>query len=263
MTSDPSRPAAPWAGERRHWAVHGVGWGRPAPTPGASTAAAVAAARSAADAAGPHGRAGAAWAERGAPRRRSSRWRPAQADPESVARKILLDALTGQARSRKELADKLAQEGGARGVADPAARPVHRGRPDRRRSVRPGVDREPAAAARGWHRAPWPRSCGARASTTRRRDGARARSTTEDQAAAARALVRQEAAHPCAALDRADGDPAAGRACWPARATPPAWRSRSCARRWASGGRRRAAARCRLRKRDLAPCTERLDRINA
>ncbi len=30
------------------------------------------------------------------------------ADPESVARKILLDQLTGQARSRKELADKLA-----------------------------------------------------------------------------------------------------------------------------------------------------------
>jgi len=33
-----------------------------------------------------------------------------EADPESVARKILLDALTGQARSRKELADKLAKK---------------------------------------------------------------------------------------------------------------------------------------------------------
>jgi len=31
-----------------------------------------------------------------------------EADPESVARNILLDQLTGQARSRKELADKLA-----------------------------------------------------------------------------------------------------------------------------------------------------------
>ena len=31
-----------------------------------------------------------------------------EADPESVARKILLDQLTGQARTRKELADKLA-----------------------------------------------------------------------------------------------------------------------------------------------------------
>jgi len=32
-----------------------------------------------------------------------------EADPESVARKILLDALTGQARSRRELRDKLAK----------------------------------------------------------------------------------------------------------------------------------------------------------
>ena len=32
------------------------------------------------------------------------------ADPESVARKILLDQLTGQARSRKELADRLAKK---------------------------------------------------------------------------------------------------------------------------------------------------------
>jgi len=33
-----------------------------------------------------------------------------EADPESVGRKILLDALTGQARSRRELADKLAKK---------------------------------------------------------------------------------------------------------------------------------------------------------
>jgi regulatory protein len=33
------------------------------------------------------------------------------ADPESVARTILLDALTGQARSRRELRDKLAKKG--------------------------------------------------------------------------------------------------------------------------------------------------------
>lgn len=33
------------------------------------------------------------------------------ADPESVARRILLDTLTGQARSRQELADKLAKRG--------------------------------------------------------------------------------------------------------------------------------------------------------
>src|SRR5690606_964489 len=34
-----------------------------------------------------------------------------EADHEAVARKILLDTLTGQARSRKELADKLAKRG--------------------------------------------------------------------------------------------------------------------------------------------------------
>ena len=39
------------------------------------------------------------------------------ADPESVARKILLDQLTGRARSRKELADKLA----SRNVPDEVA----------------------------------------------------------------------------------------------------------------------------------------------
>ena len=46
-----------------------------------------------------------------------------EADPESVARKILLDQLTGQARSRKELGDKLA----AKNVpADVAARLLDR-----------------------------------------------------------------------------------------------------------------------------------------
>jgi regulatory protein len=38
-------------------------------------------------------------------------------DHESVARKILLDALTGQARSRKELADKLAKKDVPAGLA--------------------------------------------------------------------------------------------------------------------------------------------------
>ncbi len=40
-----------------------------------------------------------------------------EADPEAVARKILLDQLTGQARSRKELSDKLA----SRNVPDEVA----------------------------------------------------------------------------------------------------------------------------------------------
>jgi regulatory protein len=40
------------------------------------------------------------------------------ADPESVARTILLDALTGRARSRKELRDKLATKGVPDGLAE-------------------------------------------------------------------------------------------------------------------------------------------------
>lgn len=41
-----------------------------------------------------------------------------EADPEAVARKILLDQLTGQARSRSELAAKLAKKGVPDDVAD-------------------------------------------------------------------------------------------------------------------------------------------------
>lgn len=70
-----------------------------------------------------------AWTQRGSvvegalspvskPRRRKRQAPPPEdvatqvpdADPESVARKILLDQLTGQARSRKELEDKLAKK---------------------------------------------------------------------------------------------------------------------------------------------------------
>jgi len=43
------------------------------------------------------------------------------ADPEAVARKILLDQLTGQARSRSELAGKLA----AKNVPDDIATRLH------------------------------------------------------------------------------------------------------------------------------------------
>ncbi|MCA1981990.1 regulatory protein RecX [Nocardioides nematodiphilus] len=41
-----------------------------------------------------------------------------EADPESVARKILLDQLTGQARTRKELADRLAKKLVPQEIAD-------------------------------------------------------------------------------------------------------------------------------------------------
>lgn len=116
MTSDPlgeDRPAPDWIGD----VAAGVdAWTRRAsapapagpsdPTPGVSDP-------------------GRAAGRRTSSRRGSARQRPAgrssdgpppadpvaevpEADPESVARKILLDQLTGQARSRKELSDKLA-----------------------------------------------------------------------------------------------------------------------------------------------------------
>ncbi len=52
------------------------------------------------------------WEEREAARtaRAEAAAAEVEADPEAVARRILLDALTGQARSRKELADKLARK---------------------------------------------------------------------------------------------------------------------------------------------------------
>ncbi|NYE38806.1 regulatory protein [Nocardioides cavernae] len=53
------------------------------------------------------------WEEREAARtaRQEAAAAEVEADPEAVARKILLDTLTGQARTRKELADKLAKRG--------------------------------------------------------------------------------------------------------------------------------------------------------
>ncbi|MCF6377492.1 recombination regulator RecX [Nocardioides KLBMP 9356] len=53
------------------------------------------------------------WEERKAARiaREEAAAAEVEADPESVARTILLDSLTGQARTRKELADKLAKRG--------------------------------------------------------------------------------------------------------------------------------------------------------
>ena len=114
------------------------------------------------------------------------------ADPEAVARKILLDQLTGQARSRKELADKLAKKNVPDELADPPARPVRGGRPGRRRGVRPGLGRSPPARARGWPAGRWPRSCAARASTTRSPARRSTRSTPPTRRPAARALVRKK-----------------------------------------------------------------------
>ena len=108
--------------------------------------------------------------ERGPRLPRRTRVEPARAgraDPEAVARKILLDQLTGQARSRSELADKLAKQERARRRRDPAARPVRGGRAGRRRRVRARPGSPAGSPARGWPGGRSPRSCGARASTTR------------------------------------------------------------------------------------------------
>jgi regulatory protein len=93
MTSE-SRPAPAWAGDVSLGVQAWAGETPPTSDPGS-----------------PRGRGGRAKAGQG--RRRGQR--PADpaasgppADPESVARTILLNALTGQARSRKELSDKLA-----------------------------------------------------------------------------------------------------------------------------------------------------------
>ena len=48
--------------------------------------------------------------ERGLPRPDDGEWLGPEADPEAVGRKILLDQLTGRARSRAELATKLARK---------------------------------------------------------------------------------------------------------------------------------------------------------
>ena len=88
------------------------------------------------------------------------------ADPEAVARKILLDQLTGQARSRKELADKLA----SKNVPDEVATALldrfeEVGLVDDEAFARSWVaDRQ---RSKGLARGRWPRSCAARASTTR------------------------------------------------------------------------------------------------
>jgi regulatory protein len=114
MTSEgESRPAPDWVGDV------GLGvqaWvGETPPTPAGPRPAD---ARTAEERSGPKPRKGGrgrtrTWEEREAARiaREEAAAAEVEADPESVARKILLDTLTGQARSRQELAGKLAQRG--------------------------------------------------------------------------------------------------------------------------------------------------------
>ena len=146
------------------------------------------------------------------------------ADAESVARTILLDALTGQARSRHELRDKLAKKQVPDELAerlldrftevglvdDDAVRPVLGGEPTAQ--PRAGAARAgPGAAAQGRRRRDRPR--GAR----RPRPGRRG--------AAARAAGPQEAALAARRRPR-HRDPAAGGDARLARATRRVWPSR-------------------------------------
>jgi regulatory protein len=108
MTSDP-RPAPDWVGDV------GLGvqaWvGETPPTPAEPRGRGGRASRGGA---GKGGRTRTrTWEEREAARlaREEAAAAEVEADPEAVARKILLDTLTGQARSRQELADKLARRG--------------------------------------------------------------------------------------------------------------------------------------------------------
>ena len=102
MTSEP-RPAPAWSGDVGLGMEAWVGESRPTPA-GAQPDR-------------QKGRGGRGrtrtWEEREAARlaREDAAAAEVEADPEAVARRILLDALTGQARSRQELADRLAKRG--------------------------------------------------------------------------------------------------------------------------------------------------------
>ncbi len=100
MTSE-SRPAPDWVGDVGLGVAAWVGDTSPTPTEGVRPKKGRGSRRSRTRSP----------AEREEARDASARARAAEveADPEAVGRTILLDALTGQARTRKELADKLAK----------------------------------------------------------------------------------------------------------------------------------------------------------
>src|SRR5687768_11664830 len=109
---DETRPAPAWAGDVGLGVQAWVGETPPTPAeprPGGSRST-----KSGAKgrAKGGRGRTR-TWEEREAARlaREEAAAAEVEADPEAVARKILLDTLTGQARTRQELADKLAKRG--------------------------------------------------------------------------------------------------------------------------------------------------------
>ena len=197
------RPAPAWAGD-----VHaGVeAWTRSArlsksgsrrtTTRRAVRAGADGPAREAVD---PHARARDPHADRSPARRRPTRWPRGRTPTRRRWRaRSCSTPLTGQARSRKELADKLAKKDVPERAGRAPARPVRGGRPDRRRGVRQGVDRVapagqgtgapgagPRAAAQGHRRRG--RARGARRDRSGRRGGRGAGAGAQEAALRARA----------------------------------------------------------------------------
>jgi regulatory protein len=108
-----------------------------------------------------------------------------------VARQILLDQLTGRARSRSDLAAKLAQRNVPEEIA---GRLLDRfeevGLVDDAAFARGWVEQRQSAG--GWPGGPSPRSCGARASTTRSRGRPSTRSTPNTRWRRPAALVRRK-----------------------------------------------------------------------
>ncbi|WP_416958102.1 regulatory protein RecX [Nocardioides sp. T5] len=121
MTSDESRPAPDWVGDVGLGVQAWVGDSPPTSEPSPTARGRDRRGGGRQDGARREGRKARAggrgrtrtWEEREAARlaREEAAAAEVEADPEAVARKILLDTLTGQARSRQELADKLAKRG--------------------------------------------------------------------------------------------------------------------------------------------------------
>lgn len=112
--SEESRPPPDWVGDVALGVRAWVGETPPTPAAEGRAEAPVGEQRRERKARGKGGRTRTrTWEEREAARiaREEAAAAEVEADPEAVARKILLDTLTGQARTRKELADKLAKRG--------------------------------------------------------------------------------------------------------------------------------------------------------
>lgn len=111
MTSE-QRPAPDWVGDVGLGVTAWVGETPPTPAEPERPGARSSGPRSSARKKGGRSRTR-TWEEREAARvaRAEAAAAEVEADPEAVARKILLDTLTGQARTRQELADKLAKRG--------------------------------------------------------------------------------------------------------------------------------------------------------